>query len=341
MEWIDEHGDPRSALEFSNEQSVSALDSDLLDAELVLGEIMKQSNQSQAKKKTASSAETKVSPKREDERRNELIAVIQKFVGAAKPGDELPLSSELTSFDRMLVHEEAEKLGIEHHSEGDGLNRRIILFMPETKQSDAQETPRIEPVASSVINETSPSEDEGESGQDQNIDRAAPQFAALNIDDDADDDDEGEDYVVEVAKPVGADAVAEVPVSNLLSSLAAERMARERQRLAVTRKPSSKMPKKHGGKLGGTKKGAPPSKDDNDLDGLDDMAFLDAQIDKVQNSHGRKIDARGTGYRTIVNGILLDKPKPEGKKKDDRAAAALQKKLQQAQADRKTKSKKK
>ena len=40
------------------------------------------------------------------------------------------------------------------------------------------------------------------------------------------------------------------------------------------------------------------------LDDLDDMAFLDAQVEKVQNSHGRQVAGSGKSYRTIVNGIL-------------------------------------
>lgn len=38
-----------------------------------------------------------------------------------------------------------------------------------------------------------------------------------------------------------------------------------------------------------------------ELDKLDDMAFLDAQIEKIQTSHGRVIEAKGKGYRTIVS----------------------------------------
>jgi len=78
------------------------------------------------------------------------------------------------------------------------------------------------------------------------------------------------------------------------------------------------------------------------LDDLDDMAFLDAQIEKVQTSHGRKIEATGSNYKTIVNGILISKPKVDTKpKKDTRAASALNSKIRQAQEGRKSKKKKK
>ena len=73
----------------------------------------------------------------------------------------------------------------------------------------------------------------------------------------------------------------------------------------------------------------------------DDMAFLDAEIEKVQNSHGRKIEATGKNYRTIVNGILLAKPKSVEKVRDQRATCALRSKLKKAENDRKVKSSKK
>jgi hypothetical protein len=78
-------------------------------------------------------------------------------------------------------------------------------------------------------------------------------------------------------------------------------------------------------------------------DELDDMAFLDAQIEAVQNSHGRRVDGKGN-YKSIVNGILLSKPSSqcrEASKKTTKASAALQAKLQQSQEGRKAKPKKK
>jgi hypothetical protein len=68
------------------------------------------------------------------------------------------------------------------------------------------------------------------------------------------------------------------------------------------------------------------------------MAFLDAAIDRVQNSHGRKVEGKG-GYRTIINGMLITPVAPREKKKDPKATSALQAKLKEAQGDRKTKKK--
>ncbi len=75
-------------------------------------------------------------------------------------------------------------------------------------------------------------------------------------------------------------------------------------------------------------------------DGLDDMAFLNAQLDKVQNSHGRKVEGSGKGYRSIVNGILLSKPKSQEKPKNTAASAQLKAKLNSKSQDRKVKKKK-
>jgi hypothetical protein len=107
------------------------------------------------------------------------------------------------------------------------------------------------------------------------------------------------------------------------------------------------------------------------MDDLDDIAFLDAQIEKIQTSHGRTIDAAGKGYRTIVstlsastvcyivfdqqqgisfsyvshlqvNGILLAKPLPkEEPKRNGAAATNLQAKLQSKSHNRKVKKKSK
>ena len=135
------------------------------------------------------------------------------------------------------------------------------------------------------------------------------------------------------------DPIAE-PVSNmnsLLASLAKERAARQQNAATpkVVQKTKNKPKKKKSGKkLGGTQLKSKPQNDDT-LDDLDDMAFLDAQIEKVQTSHGRKINASGSNYKTIVNGILISKPKPkDDKKKNTRASKVLNEKLKSAQQSR-------
>ena len=130
-----------------------------------------------------------------------------------------------------------------------------------------------------------------------------------------------------------------VNTNSLLSTLAKERALREQERSRpVTKQKEKKKKAKGGKKLGGKKpKDSAPQIDDD----LDDMAFLDAQIEQVQTSHGRTIQASGKGYKSIVNGILIAKPKPQEKKRDSRAAGALSAKIKESERSRKAKSKKK
>jgi len=72
----------------------------------------------------------------------------------------------------------------------------------------------------------------------------------------------------------------------------------------------------------------------------DDMEFLDAEISRLQSSHGRKIEADGKNYRTIVNGVLMSRPKPvESISKNSGTVLKLNQKIKEAQDRRKTKSK--
>jgi len=128
-------------------------------------------------------------------------------------------------------------------------------------------------------------------------------------------------------------------MNSLLGSLAKERHARA-QKVTKGNKGDEKKPKSSSKRAGKVKPKAKGKKDNND-DDLDDMDFLDSQIEKVQNSHGRTIEASGSNYRTIVNGILIAKPKQVEKKQDGRAASALHNKIKQKQANRKAKQKKK
>jgi hypothetical protein len=128
-------------------------------------------------------------------------------------------------------------------------------------------------------------------------------------------------------------------MNDLLGSLARERNSRakavqQQQRL-------SKMNPKSKGKNKGKKSTKKAVKDEETHD-FDDMAYLDSQIDKVMNSHGRTIDGKGKNFRTIINGNLLPKPKTkETKARDPRQADALARKLKEAKIARSAKPKKK
>ena len=142
-------------------------------------------------------------------------------------------------------------------------------------------------------------------------------------------------------------------LNNVLGSLAKERAEREKQRQQT--QSSDKKKKNKGNKLGGartlplqathpasfpsTATTAASADDDDD----DDMAFLDAQIDAVQNSHGRNVIGSGKAYRSIINGVLIAKPvskQPVPTSKNIKTSA-LNAKIKAAQESRKTQAKKK
>ena len=139
-------------------------------------------------------------------------------------------------------------------------------------------------------------------------------------------------------------------MNSLLGFLAKERAAREGKSVITTNFDISRKAKTSKGKKKKVKaatavapnnvKSASGKLDNSDSD-LDEMAFLDAQIQKVQTSHGRKIEASGGTYKSIVNGILLTKPKPQKKKRNTNASDALHSKIKQAQQSRKAKPRKK
>ena len=121
-------------------------------------------------------------------------------------------------------------------------------------------------------------------------------------------------------------------MNDLLGSLAKERILR------TGNMPTSKKKKKKK-KAKRTKPKETKLKEKDNFDDLDDLAFLDAQISNVQNSHGRKIEGSGNNYRTIINGILVAKPKAPEKRKDQRASNSLNSKIKQAERNRKSKKK--
>ena len=130
-------------------------------------------------------------------------------------------------------------------------------------------------------------------------------------------------------------------MNDLLGSLARERKSRinssqKQERPSKIKQISTSKGKNQGKKL--INKAA----NDEDLHDLDDMAFLDSQINKLMNSHGRKIEGKGKNFRTIINGNLLPKPRTEETKaRDHRKADALARKLKEAKIARSAKTKKK
>jgi ATP-dependent RNA/DNA helicase IGHMBP2 len=347
--WIEKHGEQRSALEY--QVSEHADETDLRAAEV---ELMKMVEMSTLKEKASKSQPKKpFATQMGPEDRQRLMDKIATFAGTAAPGEETTLSSTLTSFDRRLVHEFAEQIGLGHRSEGtEGRDRRITLKKESTINDPVVATASLslnEAVLISPVNAASPAKDnQADHEYDHPLASNGISFSALSRDDDSDDDEE---YAVQDTAAFdiqdGIMIPSDAPVSNsLLGALAKERAERQKERNPVpapsTKKTVTKKKKKPTGhRLGGTSKPVPTPVTDAS-DDLDDLAFLDAQIEISQNAHGRKVVGSGKGYRTVVNGILNSRPEPKSPPTNStRAAAALQNKLKQAQNDRKAKAPKK
>lgn len=61
-----------------------------------------------------------------------MVDLIRKYAEGDRT-DVMHLSSALNSFERMLAHEEAERLGLLHKSVGTGLERHITIAKPGHK----------------------------------------------------------------------------------------------------------------------------------------------------------------------------------------------------------------
>eukprot|EP00584_Thalassiosira_punctigera_P027783 CAMPEP_0172578402 /NCGR_PEP_ID=MMETSP1067-20121228/138716_1 /TAXON_ID=265564 ORGANISM="Thalassiosira punctigera, Strain Tpunct2005C2" /NCGR_SAMPLE_ID=MMETSP1067 /ASSEMBLY_ACC=CAM_ASM_000444 /LENGTH=1025 /DNA_ID=CAMNT_0013371095 /DNA_START=72 /DNA_END=3146 /DNA_ORIENTATION=- len=196
--------------------------------------------------------------------RRALMERIKSFSESGKKGEDLILSP-LTDYDSVLVCELANQLGL-GCCDGNCTNQLVLCVLKEKTKPDLNNTPTEE------IHATNTSK-----------------FAQLDIDDESSVSSNGEE-------------AKEAP-NDLLRELALEREERQREQLKLqAAKPSNTKKKKKKAKGKAQKLGAkqqPKKEEENDkLDNLDDMAFLDAQIEKVQTSHGRKIEAKGKGYRS-------------------------------------------
>jgi ATP-dependent RNA/DNA helicase IGHMBP2 len=352
VDWIEEHGETRAALEFVEGADEGQITEDLAHAEAELLKIVAKETEAIPLKSTSKSEAAKDEAGIELARfRSELLGKVKAFAQNAKPGGEMRLSNGLSKGDRKALHELAEHSGLVHKSEGvEGVDRHMTIGIPwtmSTKETEVYDRSSSSPwiAGADETDGNNGSSNHREPALDVDVDESVSgTFSVLTLPESSDEED-GEDGID------SEEVTPKTPAMNsLLGNLAKERAARHRQQtniapprsLPAASIPRSKQAKKKNGKvLGGAVKSSTKSSDDRNLDDLDDMAFLNAQIDKVQTSHGRNIDAPGSGYRSIVNGILIAKPKAHEKQRDTKASAALQSKLKQAQEGRKSKPKKK
>jgi ATP-dependent RNA/DNA helicase IGHMBP2 len=340
ISWMEQNGEQRSAVEFL---ALQELENDLRDAEAELLKMVEDSLAPRVKEtsypkppsNTKDSSQMIETPQARDDsstldesRRRALMDKISDFAENGSRGEEISLSSELNSYDRRLVHEFCEQINVGHRSEGEGLDRRVVLTVQKVPlPPDAAPALKVDDI-------------------DPTVTKASAFTALLELDDDSDSNDEGGPQESSPRTEAAARSNDSIPAANqMLADLARERAEREKLKQGEANSkpaPTNKPKKKEQQKLGGAKlKQPPPAKVDEKLDDLDDMAFLDTQIQRSQNSHGRKVSGSGKGYRTIVNGMLNSKAAPREAPKNTTASSALQSKLKKAQDDRKSKSKKK
>ena len=325
IDWLEEKGDYRSGVEYEIDSIIS---SDSLQAKIsstidkpqkqnIANNKQKYPKKSSKKQPSTKSKNTFPKTDKTEYSRAELMQRITLFSQQGKQGHELNLSLN-SEYDCVIAKELGTQLGLGCHDSG-GTNKMVLSIIKETKT--------VKP-----ITDVQPTTEDKE----PDVTSTTSKFAQLV-------EDDSSVSSVEESKP------ANTP-NNLLRELALERETRQSQQPKAPPPPSEAKPsippskKKKSKKKGNNKKAKAKKEEDKDdqLDDLDDLAFLDAQIDKVQNSHGRKIEAKGKGYRSIVNGVLLSTPQGQtAPKKNKAASSALQNKLKAKAQDRTAKKKKK
>ena len=344
LTWMEKRGEHRSAAEFAPEEVIVASSGEVSGPAVLAEAASKQKSSeprdqasSTGKKVHAGTNKSSVRSSTEEQRRKNLMNKISSFSETAGSGKKMVVGTNMSKFDELVACELAQQLGLEHSYEGsEGINRKLIL----QKRDNAKDRNR----------------DVEKDGSDDSDDVVAAKqtsaFAALNMDDDDSDSEKSHDGLEKKKNPGPSSK------NSLLADLARERMEREKQKqvdqqspavISAPKAPASKSSKakkkkkkkKGGGKGGGggasAAAGESEKTEDEDID--DDLAFLDAQIEQVQTSHGRKVEGSGKAYKSIINGVLLAKPEPRAPKKDIRAQNALKEKLKKAGDDRKAKGK--
>ena len=332
IDWIEANGESRSAIEFVSNTSINddQIQSDLLAAEQEMNRLQLATDTQKMK------ASKQLSKNSTQEKEIHLIRQVEDFAKNAVHGAEMTFHSELNANQRRIVHEAAEKLMLEHKSEGtEGVDRRITLKVPALVKADKaiDKEDREQPSDSRLLDQTSDSQ--------RGDVHVGQQFAAFS--EDTDEGSSGGNNDGSEAKEQASESKSS---NGLLAELAKERANRESQNAGIPHAAGrqahkqKKKAKKKGQKLGGKAKHINQNDEIPGSDEMDDMAFLDAQIEKNQNSHGRTIQGKGQSYRTVMNGILISKPKPQEKQRNAKATAVLQSKLKQKQDGRKAQTKK-
>ena len=360
IEWVQQYGEHRSAFEVISDHNAPNV-ADMVEAERMMQQLMtNMETKPSTKRHEKLESSVKNDPADVEFRRQRLYDKVKMFVSQKNAGDEMILASELTKLDRKLVHEIAEGLGLEHESKGvDGVNRRITIRIPIDTALAANNIPdkntrRYHNIETNSGVDCS-SDERVETGEDVLVDDNRSLVTPFIEDESNEANMDDVAGTANVTPPINNDAVTALHAGQniMLGNLARERA--ERETLRQLTEANDKKKKSKGKKLGGARPlalrptpvaslpvttSANADVDDDD----DDMAFLDAQIDVVQNSHGRKVIGSGKEYRSIINGVLIAKPtpKPSGNTANKTVkSSALNAKIKAAQESRKIQAKKK
>lgn len=323
IEWMEAKGDYHSGAEYlsvgETHQSLVAIKTDEPNRQQLGTRHTKKATPAEPTNNPKEAKQTaKSNPLKEGAVRRAVMKKIVDFNESGRKGDELCLDLDLSSFDVVIAKELAQQLGLgcrDATNDNQGLTLFIVNSGGEKFSSKAQ----TDATATHDINTT--------------------MFA--HLEDSESDEEEAEVQEIDANTKVAATA------NNLLKDLALAREQRQREQQSsqpvvsppqqMSAPSKSKMKKKAAKNKGS---GAKQTKEDDGMNALDDMAFLDAQIERVQTSHGRKVEGSGKGYRSIINGVLLATQPDEIKRPNNKAAANnLQAKLKAKSQDRKVKKK--
>mmetsp|Transcript_12382 Transcript_12382/g.13880 ORF Transcript_12382/g.13880 Transcript_12382/m.13880 type:complete len:1153 (+) Transcript_12382:107-3565(+) len=363
--WMEEKGEHRSAIDYTctNTCTNKEYEDDLRTTELEIMNLVESSCDTSSNKKTTSIKGTNKDQKGssteqytkmlEESKKKALMDKIAEFAEKGIHKEEMMLSPKLSSYERMLVHEFAEQIGLGHQSKGiEGLDRRIVLVIQKQPPTHSNQH------AVEIVEAAAAPRKEVVEEYENSIVTPKPvsKFSALSLDDSDSDEPDAGDGPSEQREIIAEEASnAKLPAANLiLSQLAKERIIRikeqqkqqqQQESRAAAKSTKKKKQKKSKGKKFGCKplSTTTPSQTGENLDDLDDMAFLDAQVEKSQNSHGRIVQGSGKNYRSIVNGILQHRSEHQVKPKsnDSKLSSTLQAKLKESGNSRRKKIKKK
>ena len=302
MKYVEEHGEVRSAMEYSSMENTSTSTTTINNTDWTQDIFDSQSNTSgnQMKNEKANhntdlktkklknqycnnnnkkDLNQKKKQNTDDRKKRDLQQKLEFFKLTSHTDETLDLGTSLTSYERMIVHELADSMNLQHESIGENDNRRIIISQPKLSDENTKSPPSHETKIfannNSFYSLDNEDDDKGDKGNQINSAMKVKHDKALDTS----------------TTTTSTGDNANESMNSTLKQLALDRQSRQTKQQDIPKPTTkSKKKKKKGQKLGGEKKKS-IQKEQKEEHIEDDMAFLDAQIEKVQNSHGRKVSS--------------------------------------------------